>query len=101
MILFFYSCPIFHHVQKMSKISHDLRFFSHVPKISSKFYIDTSIFPTISPYFNSSYYSFFTFLTLYSILFNISKNKFLLRPNGEVLTPKPPLPTPLADIVYN
>src|SRR6218665_3716994 len=51
---------------------------------------------TISPYFNSSYYSFFTFFTLYSILFNISQKKFLLRPNGGGFNPQTPtLPTPL------
>src|SRR6218665_2967810 len=49
---------------------------------------------TISSYFNSSYYSFFTFLTLYPISFNISQKNFVLRANGGLI-PKHPLPTPL------
>ena len=51
---------------------------------------------TISPYFNSSYYSFFTFLTLYPISFNISQKKiFSWDPMGGLTPQKLPLPTPL------
>ena len=52
-------------------------------------------FTSISSYFNSSYYSFLTFLTLYLISFKISQEIFLMRPNGGILTPKTFLPTPL------
>src|SRR6218665_2117376 len=45
---------------------------------------------TISPYFNSSYYSFLTFLTLYPIFSIYLKNNFLLRANGG-FNPQPPL----------
>src|SRR6218665_2077059 len=70
-------------------------FFSHVQKISSKFYINTSIFSlpssTISSYFNSSYHSFLTFLTLYLISFKISQKKISHVTQWGVLTPKTPL----------
>src|SRR6218665_2582622 len=56
---------------------------------------------TISSYFNSSYYSFFTFFTLYPIFFNISQKKFSPETQWGVLTPKPPLPTPLIPAIYN
>src|SRR6218665_1718244 len=84
----FSSCP--KNVKNFSSSS----FFSHVQKTSiHQFSLPSS---TISPYFNSSYYSFFTFFTLYSILFNISQKKFLLRPNGGGFNPQTPtLPTPL------
>src|SRR6218665_385948 len=45
---------------------------------------------SLSSYFNSSYYSFFTFLTLYPVFFNISK-KNLLRANGWGFNPPNPL----------
>src|SRR6218665_317445 len=70
----------------MSKISHDLRLFTHVQKITKIYknffkilhrYIDFSLpSSTISSYFNSSYYSFLTFLTLYLISFKISQKIF-------------------------
>src|SRR6218665_1911695 len=50
---------------------------------------------TVSPYFNSSYYSFLTHCIQFSSIY-LRKN-VLLRAIWGVLTPKPPLPTPLAD----
>src|SRR6218665_3956914 len=82
----------------MSKNSHDLRFLVKSKKFPPNF---TSIHQfslpssTISPYFNSSYYSFLTFFTLYPILFNISQKKISHETQWGGLTPKPPLPTPL------
>src|SRR6218665_3612464 len=82
----------------MSKISHDLRLFTHVQKITKIYknffkilhrYIDFSLpSSTISSYFNSSYYSFLTFLTLYLISFKISQKFFSHE------TPKTPLAYP-------
>ena len=63
-------------------------------QISSEFDIDTSIFfPTFFDnifVFNSSYYSFLTYLTLYLISFKISQQFFLLRPNGGFNPQTPP-----------
>src|SRR6218665_935193 len=64
--------------QKMSKISHDLRFFSHVQKItqiSSKFDIDTtSIFPyLLRQYLRILTHPIITFFTISNFFQNISK----------------------------
>ena len=54
-------------------------------------YIDFSLpSSTISSYFNSSYYLFLTFLTLYLISFKISQKKFSHETQWGVLTPKTP-----------
>src|SRR6218665_3047367 len=87
----------------MSKISHDLRFFTHVQKNYKNFlqilhqYIDFSLpSSTISSYFNSSYYSFLTFLTLYLIYFKISQNFFSPETQWGGFNPQnPSLPMPL------
>src|SRR6218665_3049683 len=69
-------------------------FFSHVQKNTKNFlkilyqYLPSS---TISPYFNSSYYSFLTFWTLYPIFFQYISKKISPKSQwGEVLTPKTP-----------
>src|SRR6218665_3195041 len=60
-------------------------------------YIDFSLLSsTISSYFNSSYYSFLTFLTLYLISLKISPKKFSHETQwGDFNPQNPPLPTPL------
>src|SRR6218665_3660120 len=82
----------------MSKNSHDLRFSVISKKCPPNF---TSIHQfslpssTISPYFNSSYYSFLTFFTLYPILFNISLKKISPETQwGGFYPPNPPFLRP-------
>src|SRR6218665_1401893 len=101
LILFFKSSQIFNRVQKCPKFLM-IFFFSHVQKNGKKcspnftsihrFCLPSS---TIFPYFNLSYYSFFTFLTLYPIFFNISQRNFSPKSHWGFEPPKPPLPTPL------
>ena len=77
--------------------------FQSCPKIKNFLQILHQFFllsSTISPYFNSSYYSFFTFFTLYPIFFDISQKNSLLRPIGGGLTAKTPLPMPLVVIMF-
>ena len=77
-------------------------FYQKMAKMFSTFYINVHQFSilssTISSYFNSSYYSFLTFLTLYPIFVIYLKNKFLIRPNGRGFNPQTPLPTPLTGL---
>src|SRR6218665_3321937 len=72
-----------------------IMFFSHVQKRLKNFlkilhlYLPSS---TISPYFNSSYYSFLTIFTLYPIFFNIiSQNFFSAKTQWAGFNPQTPL----------